>query len=408
MAHDVFISYSSRDKPAADAACAVLEAAGLRCWIAPRDILPGDDWGGAIIRAISAAQAFVLVFSANANQSPQVRREVERAVNRGLPVIPVRIENVSPTDALEYFINTPHWLDAYTPPLDRHLKYLADVAVHLVRGGEPAQPPAAPPQRPRRSRLPLAAGVLGLAAALAAGYVFLRPRPVPAVAIAPRAPVPAGESVEVAVWNSVSGSNDPRQLQTYLDRYPAGVFADIARDKIAALRKAAAAPPPAAAQPAPVPRAVATAAPGRSVVSPHMGWWRAAGGAGSADYGGGGFVNYRATFTDVNVSIEIGADGKPVGGTGDAQVAETILNTNAQGIAPNKHVFSFRSGDAAGDDIDMDFVGAAGNQPPTKAHLHGHFNGSELQATLTIDRNDASVVVPQVMFSLAIPMTLRQ
>src|SRR5215213_1012674 len=46
---DIFISHSSRDKPAADAVCAALERAGLRCWIAPRDIVPGTDWSAAIV-----------------------------------------------------------------------------------------------------------------------------------------------------------------------------------------------------------------------------------------------------------------------------------------------------------------------------------------------------------------------
>jgi hypothetical protein len=52
MAHDVFISYSSRDKPTADAVCAALESHGIRCWIAPRDVLPGMEWGEAIVNAI--------------------------------------------------------------------------------------------------------------------------------------------------------------------------------------------------------------------------------------------------------------------------------------------------------------------------------------------------------------------
>jgi TIR domain len=51
MAHDVFISYSTQDKPAADALCAILEKNGVRCWIAPRDIMPGSDWGGSIVGA---------------------------------------------------------------------------------------------------------------------------------------------------------------------------------------------------------------------------------------------------------------------------------------------------------------------------------------------------------------------
>jgi hypothetical protein len=70
VAHDVFISHSSHDKPMADAACAVLEQRGIRCWVAPRDIVPGADWGESIVDAIGAARAFVLVFSSHANTSP--------------------------------------------------------------------------------------------------------------------------------------------------------------------------------------------------------------------------------------------------------------------------------------------------------------------------------------------------
>jgi len=143
MVHDVFVSYSSKDKPTADAACAVLESHGIRCWVAPRDILPGSDWGGSIIEAISGARAMVLIFSANANASPQIKREVERAVNKGIPVVPLRIEDVVPTASLEYFISTPHWLDAFTPPLERHLQYLAEVVRKIVGGPEVSISPLA-------------------------------------------------------------------------------------------------------------------------------------------------------------------------------------------------------------------------------------------------------------------------
>ena len=147
MAHDVFISYASEDKPAADAACAVLESKGIRCWIAPRDILPGVDWGESVINALNQSRAFVLVFSSNANASPQIKREVERAVNRGLPVIPLRIEDVAPEKSLEYFISSPHWLDAFTPPLERHLNYLADVLAHIIEKKE-VSPKLAQPVMP--------------------------------------------------------------------------------------------------------------------------------------------------------------------------------------------------------------------------------------------------------------------
>lgn len=45
MAHDVFVSYSNKDKPVADAVIAGLENKGIRCWVAPRDITPGSSWG---------------------------------------------------------------------------------------------------------------------------------------------------------------------------------------------------------------------------------------------------------------------------------------------------------------------------------------------------------------------------
>ena len=132
MAHDVFISYCAEDKPTADAVCATLEAQAIRCWIAPRDILPGIDWGEAIIDAINESHALVLVFTSKANDSPQIKREVERAVNRAIPIIPVRVEDALPSKSLEYFISTPHWLDALTPPLKQHLLRLAETLKLLM------------------------------------------------------------------------------------------------------------------------------------------------------------------------------------------------------------------------------------------------------------------------------------
>lgn len=125
MTHDVFISYSHHDKPEADAVCATLEARGVRCWVAPRDIVPGQEWGEAIVDAIRSSAVMVLVFSQHANDSPQIRREVERAVHEETVLIPFRIEDVVPERALEYFLSAPHWLDALTAPLEAHLERLA-------------------------------------------------------------------------------------------------------------------------------------------------------------------------------------------------------------------------------------------------------------------------------------------
>ena len=147
MGHDVFISYASRDKPTADAACAFLEARGIRCWMAPRDILSGMDWSESIIDAIENCYVFVLVFSSRANESPQIKREVERAVNKSRLIVPFRIEDVIPTKSLEYFISTPHWLDAMSPPVESHLGALAETIRLLLERraiDEKTQPLRAP------------------------------------------------------------------------------------------------------------------------------------------------------------------------------------------------------------------------------------------------------------------------
>jgi len=133
MALDTFISYSHQDKTAADAACAVLERAGVRCWIAPRDIRPGQEYGHAIIEAIDQCRVMVLIFSANANDSRQIHREIERAVSKGVPIIPLRIEEVVPTRSMEYFLGAIHWLDALTPPLEKHLQQLAEAVKALLQ-----------------------------------------------------------------------------------------------------------------------------------------------------------------------------------------------------------------------------------------------------------------------------------
>lgn len=177
MGHDVFISHSSHDREVAHAALRRLEEEGVRCWIAPRDILPGQDYGTAIVEAIRGARIFLLVFSSRSNESPQVKREVERAANADIPIVPLRIEEVTPSPALEYFISGAHWLDAIEPPLDRHLDYLADAVGRILSASERAPVPvreasaAPPPAAQRHGRLPLfalAAAVLVLVAALVA------------------------------------------------------------------------------------------------------------------------------------------------------------------------------------------------------------------------------------------------
>jgi hypothetical protein len=134
MVRDVFVSYSQPDYGCAMELVSRVEREGINCWIAPRDIAPSADWAAEIIDAISNSRTMILVFSASSNDSPQVRREVERAVHKQVSILPFRIENVLPSKSLEYFLSAQHWMDAFPPPLEPHYVRLC-AYLKAQRGG---------------------------------------------------------------------------------------------------------------------------------------------------------------------------------------------------------------------------------------------------------------------------------
>ncbi|MDH5537819.1 MAG: toll/interleukin-1 receptor domain-containing protein [Rhizobacter sp.] len=158
MAGRVFISHSSDDAETAVAICVALESRGIACWIAPRDILPGADWAEQLIDGITQAQAMLLVFSSRSNASPQVRRELERAVHRRIALLPVRIEDVPPCKSFEYFLSSQHWLDAHSGAISNHFDAIASALEGVALRHDRVEPAlaAGPPVIDEAcSRLPL-------------------------------------------------------------------------------------------------------------------------------------------------------------------------------------------------------------------------------------------------------------
>ena len=165
---DIFVSYCTKsDRDAADDLVAHVESRGIECWIAPRDVQGGMEWAAEIVNAITVAKVMVLIFSASANASPQVRREVMLAVHRGVRVVPFRIADIAPAASLEYFLGGHQWLDAFPPPLEPHYARLVTCLNTLLatptnpppQRDTPAPPPPrrdtpSPPADPRPGRMP--------------------------------------------------------------------------------------------------------------------------------------------------------------------------------------------------------------------------------------------------------------
>jgi hypothetical protein len=189
MARDLFISHSAQDKAVAETICAALEEAGIRCWVAPRDVRPGKSFPGEITRAIQQSKVMLLIFSHHSNSSEQVLREVQLAVDSHLPIVRLRIEDITLSDDLRYYLSTPQYLDALTTPLSKHIPRLEAALRELLEQSAeetgttvvtkaPPLAEVAAKQRPREARekwpvnwksFAIAAAILAVAAAVMLG-----------------------------------------------------------------------------------------------------------------------------------------------------------------------------------------------------------------------------------------------
>jgi predicted ATPase len=126
----VFISYASHDADVAARLCSALEAAGLSCWIAPRNVRGGESYAAAIVQAINGCRMLLLVLSRSAIASSHVLREVERASSKNRTVLAIRMDDAGLPPELEYFLSANHWIDATGGTVDEVLPTI----IESVRG----------------------------------------------------------------------------------------------------------------------------------------------------------------------------------------------------------------------------------------------------------------------------------
>lgn len=192
MSRDVFISYKTEDKEAAEKLCAALEGETISCWMAPRDIPPGSEWATSIVDGLQRSTTFVLLLSSHSIAAKQISREAELADQRNIPILTFRLEDVQPPRELLYFLGNVQWLDGFGGRFDAAAAQLANLirnranrpaaetpfpsaarAASVSQTGSaaasattyaPSKAGALPAQTAKRSLIPLAAGLVLLAA----------------------------------------------------------------------------------------------------------------------------------------------------------------------------------------------------------------------------------------------------
>jgi TolB-like protein/Tfp pilus assembly protein PilF len=256
----VFISYASPDAAIADTVCAALEHGGISCWIAPRNVVPGEFYADAIVRAIDTTKIIVLILSQSAAGSPHVLREVERASSKRHPVVSLRTDLAALPASLEYFLNTSHWLDASAIGLDRAAPKLVEAVRHLLgpasvamagKESETTPAPSKPALHGRQSTQPisrlnrLAVAVAGVAIAVIVGYLALdkpwlrrkategKPALALTTAAAPATPSVPDKSIAVLPFIDLSEKHDQEYFSDGLSEELLDQLAQIPELKVA-------------------------------------------------------------------------------------------------------------------------------------------------------------------------------
>lgn len=302
MSAPIFISYSSKDQDVAEMICQALEARGHACWIASRNVKAGQNFQEMIVRALRSAKVMLLVFTANANNSEEVKKELVLAGRHRVAVVPIRAEDVVPNDAFAYELATRQWIDLFRD-WEQEIEVLVERIGQIVQDGGDAEaaPRALARQRigaGRQSRLLVGLAFLAAFLVIGAAVVYLRP--------AVRAPSPAAQQTAAAPPPAAAPSPPP-QAPTPAPAPPPPASAQIA------------AAPPAAEPPSSLPDHPAAAeAPPGSAPRPDEAAWQTANAA-----------NTVAAFEDYLKASPDGAHAEEA----QLQIADLILSSSVKSKA---------------------------------------------------------------------------
>lgn len=177
----LFISHSSADADVAVKVCELLERNDIPCFIAPRDIRSGKEYAEELVEGIDHSSAMILLMSKNANNSPHVLREVERAVSKSIPILVYKLEDVVLSKSMEYFLMTHQWINAGTDENYIDILRFANDLKQMKKQPEKAAPDTSgkadgthAPKAKKRALLFGAAALLCLVLVLSALFIFTK------------------------------------------------------------------------------------------------------------------------------------------------------------------------------------------------------------------------------------------
>ena len=83
----IYLAYSSRDRSEAERVARTLEKNGFPCFMASRDLMPGQSWADTVITTIENAPMMIVIAGDNTFDSNQIIREISYASQLNKPIL---------------------------------------------------------------------------------------------------------------------------------------------------------------------------------------------------------------------------------------------------------------------------------------------------------------------------------
>ena len=102
MKYDIFISYSRKDFKVVSKIAQKVSDAGYSVWMDVDGIESGDEFKSKIAFAIKNSKLFLFFSSLASNKSEWTVKEVNYAIKKKIPIIPIRLDNADYNDSVDF------------------------------------------------------------------------------------------------------------------------------------------------------------------------------------------------------------------------------------------------------------------------------------------------------------------
>ena len=119
MKYVAFISHSNKDGKAIRTVRDFLESHGYSCFASERDLFHNAGWQAQLVEAMDSSEMLIYIHSKNANDSPEVGREINYFADKcHRPILVYRLDDIPYNRDRSYYLQSINYIDSLVSPSD--------------------------------------------------------------------------------------------------------------------------------------------------------------------------------------------------------------------------------------------------------------------------------------------------